>query len=137
MVLKLRKNLVGLFIFLFAAFPTHAADISGVVELSKEIKVLNTTQGALFIFAKRPNKEKAPMPSPPVAVLRVANPVFPLKFILSEKNVMMPGTPFKGPFILSARYSPSGDALDKTGPQGTDEKEVQIGNSKVQIILKK
>lgn len=49
---------------------------------------------------------------------------------------MMPGTPFKGPFTVTARYSPSGDAIDKSGPQGNAAGDVKAGQQDVKIELK-
>lgn len=108
----------------------HAAtsEISGEVTVAKGATI--KPGGALFVMAKEPGK---PMP---VAVLRVVEPKFPYKFTLSEKNTMMPGTPFTGSFLITARYSPTGDAMDKTGPEGTEAKPVAVGSKNVKIEMK-
>ena len=72
----------------------------------------------------------------PAAVLRIAEPKLPYKFAISEKNAMAPGTPFDGPFTITARFSPNGDALDKSGPEGSLSKPVAVGTKNVKIEMK-
>lgn len=112
------------------ALQTHAnpGEISGEVSLAKGLSL--KPGGVLFIFAKSAGN---PMPA---AVLRVADPKLPYKFSLSEKNAMAPGTPFTGPFTITARYSPNGDAMDKSGPEGSEAKPVAIGATSVKIEMK-
>lgn len=103
-------------------------EISGEVTLAKGVSL--KPGGVLFVFAK---KTGVPMPA---AVLRVADPKLPYRFTLSGKNAMAPGTPFDGPFIVTARFSASGDAMDKTGPEGTLTEPVPVGTSNVKLELK-
>jgi hypothetical protein len=118
-----------LFILLFA-LQTHAAanEISGQITLAKGATL--KPGGVLFIFAR---KGESGMPA---SVLRITEPKFPLKFSLSEKNAMAPGIPFDGPFTVTARYSPAGDVMDKSGPQGASAKPVPVGARDVKIELK-
>lgn len=104
-------------------------EISGEVLLAKGLTL--QTGGVLYIFAK---KSGTPMPA---AVLRIASPQLPLKFGIGAKDAMAPGTPFDGPFIITARHSPSGDAMDKSGPEGSLDQPVTIGTSNLKIELKK
>lgn len=122
------KTLI-LFALIFG-FQTQArsAEISGQVTLAKGVTL--KPGGVLFVFAK---KSGVPMPA---AVLRIADVKLPYKFAISAKNAMSPGTPFDGPFIVTARYSPSGDAMDKTGPEGTLTEAVAVGTSNVKLELK-
>lgn len=115
---------------LMMVFHVHAApkEISGIVTLAKGVTL--KPGGVLFIFAKTAGN---PMPA---AVLRIPDPKMPYKFTLSEKNAMAPGTPFDGPFTVTARYAPSGDAMDKTGPEGSEAKPVAVGASNVKIEMK-
>lgn len=115
---------------LFFASQVHAAsnEISGEVTLAAGQTL--KPGGILFVIAKEAGK---PMP---VAVLRVPAPKMPYKFSLSEKNAMVPGTKFTGPFLVSARYSPTGDAMDKSGPEGVEAKPVAVGRTDVKIELK-
>jgi len=103
-------------------------EISGEVALSSGTAL--KTGGILFVIAKNPG---SPMP---VAVLRVPNPKFPFKFTLRAENAMVPGTPFTGPFLINARYSPTGNAMDKSGPEGVEPKPVAVGRTDVKIELK-
>ena len=72
----------------------------------------------------------------PAAVLRIPDPKLPLKFSLSAKNAMVAGTPFDGPFTITARYSPGGDVMDKSGPEGIQAKPVAVGTADLKIELK-
>jgi hypothetical protein len=119
-----------LLIALLFAIPAFAAtgEISGDVTLAKGLNL--KPGGVLFIFAKKPG---TPMP---VAVLRIPDPKFPLHFALSEKNAMAPGTPFEGTLTVTARYSPTGDAMDKSGPEGSEPKPIAVGKSGVKLELK-
>lgn len=119
-----------LFLTLLFSSQVHATpqDISGEVSLAKGVTL--SPGGILFVFAKKPG---VPMPA---AVLRLPEPKFPLKFSIGSKNAMAPGTPFEGPFTITARYSPSGDAMDKTGPEGTQSTPQAIGTKNVKIEIK-
>jgi len=106
-----------------------AKEISGEVILAKGVTL--KAGGVLYVFAK---KSGTPMPA---AVLRIASPQLPLKFSIGAKDAMAPGTPFDGPFVITARHSPSGDAMDKSGPEGSLDQPVPIGTSNLKIELKK
>lgn len=114
-----------LVVFSGAAF---ASEISGEVRLAQGVSL--KPGGVLFVFARKADN---PMPA---AVVRVPSPKFPHKFSLSAKNAMMPGTPFDGPFLVVARYSPSGDVMDKSGPEGSEVKPVEVGTKNLKIELK-
>ncbi len=105
-----------------------STEVSGEVVLAKGVQI--KPGGVLFIFAK---KTGIPMPA---AVLRIPDPKLPLKFSLSGKNAMVPGTPFDGPFTVTARYSPSGDVMDKSGPESVPTKPVPVGTTGIQLELK-
>lgn len=118
--------------FLLTLFLTvvHAVpgEISGVVTAGSGVKL--NPGGVLFVIAKEAGK---PMP---VAVLRIPDPKLPYTFSLSAKNAMVAGTPFTGPFLITARFSPTGDAMDKSGAEGAVAKPVAVGKSDVKIELK-
>lgn len=90
-------------------------------------------KGVLYVFAKRFGGE---MPMP-LAVMRIANPKFPVKFELSQKNAMIKDTPFKGPFMIVARLSPSGDAFDKSGMEVSTTKKIELGEKDIKLVLAK
>lgn len=116
----------SLFIGMQAQAINHS--ISGEVSLAKGVTL--KPGGVLFVIAKEAGK---PMP---VAVFRQVEPKFPQKFTLSAENAMIAGTAFKGPYLISARYSPTGDAMDKSGPEGSEAKPVPVGKSYLKIELK-
>ena len=123
-------RLARLALALFVTVPAFAAsdEISGEVTVAKGVTI--PAGGALFVMAKEAGK---PMP---VAVVRIVEPKFPFKFSLSSKNAMVAGTAFKGPYLITARFSPTGDAMDKSGPEGTDAKPVAVGRADLKIELK-
>jgi hypothetical protein len=116
-----------LLIPLFIISSLYAGSIKGTILAKGKIP-----KGVLYIFAK---KFDGSMPMP-LAVKRIANPKFPVKFELSEKDQMMKGMPFKGPFKITARISPNGSATDKSGMEKSTTKKVEIGDSGIQITLK-
>lgn len=105
---------------------SFAGSLSGVVEVKGEVP-----KGTLYIFAKKFGG-KMPMP---LAVKKITNPTFPLKFTLDESNKMMKQMPFKGPFVIVARISPSGSAMDKTGVEISTSKPIKIGTKDIKLIL--
>lgn len=119
-------------------FADAKKSISGKITLAKGLESEMKPQGILFIFAKKASEANV-SGTPPLAVLRIPHPQFPLEFSLSAENAMMAGTAFEGPFVVSARYSPTGDALDKSGPQGMSDakKKIKLGQTNIQIELKK
>lgn len=106
----------------------QSGQVSGEVMVAKGVQL--KPGGVLFIFAK---KSGNPMPA---AVLRIPDPKLPLEFSLSGKNAMVPGTPFDGPFTITARYSPGGDVMDKSGPEAVLSKPVAVGTAGIKLELK-
>jgi hypothetical protein len=127
---KTTGMIIQMLFALSVAFQVHAtpSEISGQVSLAKGAAL--KPGGILFIFAK---KAGIPMPA---AVLRVPDPKLPYKFSIGAQNAMAPGTPFDGPFTITARYSPSGDAMDKSGPEGSAAKPVAVGTENLKIEMK-
>ena len=68
-------------------------------------------QGVLFVIA-RPQGASG---GPPLAVLRIPNPEFPLAFSIGPENVMIPTMQFAGAISLSARLDADGNAMTR-GP---------------------
>lgn len=106
---------------------SFASDIQGEVSVKGKVP-----KGTLFIFAK---KFDGSMPMP-LAVKKIDSPKFPVKFSLGEANKMIPSLPFKGPFKIVARLSPSGGAMDKSGVEASTTKAVNIGDKGIKIVLK-
>lgn len=110
-------------------------EISGVVTLPKDLESMLTQNGALFIIA-RPAGVVTPG-TPPIGAVRIPQPHFPQKFAIGPNNSMMGGK-FEGNITITARYTTTGDALDKTGPEGSDPKNLKakLGASDLKIALK-
>ena len=130
--------LVSLFISTNAMAYTDPK-VGGLVSLKKGLENKITKTGVLYIFAKQAGPDSGPNDrTPPVAVIRVPNPTFPQAFVITQKNVMIAGSAFQGPFHVIARYSPSGDALTKSGAiEGMDPKfpSADLGNKNLKIEL--
>ena len=118
--------LTSLFIGILFSFSLQAKTIDGVVHLNGK-----KTQGVLYIFAK---KHDGSMPMP-LAVKKIPNPQFPVSFSLSESDKMMASFPFKGPFKITARLSPSGSATDKSGSEVSTTKPIQLGQKNIKLLL--
>lgn len=114
--------------------------IGGIVSLAKGLEKNLTPNGVLFVIAKRAGPDSSPgNHSPPIAVLKIKSPKFPQAFVITEKNLMIEGTSLKGPLHVIARFSASGDALDKKGAiEGFDPKfpSTDVGNKNLNIELK-
>ena len=107
--------------------------ISGVIEVAPALQAKTEGKPVLFLIARKGGG------GPPLAVVRVANPRFPLVFEISKRNVMIPGVPFEGMVSLSARLDADGSA----GPAGAGDLEgrtaqpVRVGERNVRIVIDK
>ncbi|MBT3586335.1 MAG: hypothetical protein HN509_15620 [Halobacteriovoraceae bacterium] len=115
------------------AFAGNSKTITGLVKLDKKLASKLTSSSVLYIFAKKIGHR-----GPPAAVLKVPSPKFPHKFSLSAKNAMFPGTPFDGPFKLTARLTTNGDVMEKAGSyQGilSPKNGIAVGTTKNKILI--
>jgi hypothetical protein len=113
-------------VIMFGAYNTHANSLSGIVNIKGKVP-----KGTLYIFAK---KFGGAMPMP-LAVQKIVSPTFPVKFNLDESKKMMPNLPFKGPFVIVARISPSGTAMDKSGVEAKTSKPISLGSRDIQLTI--
>lgn len=113
--------------------------VGGMVTLKKGLEKKIVKGGVLYVFAKQAGPDSGPNDrTPPVAVIRIENPTFPQAFVITQKNVMIAGTEFKGPLHVIARYSPTGNAINKSGAvEGMDPKfpSTELGNKDLNIEL--
>lgn len=107
--------------------PIFANSLEGEVTFDKK-----ESKGILFIFAKKFDGSMRM----PLAVKRIVNPRFPVKFSLTAKDAMIKSIPFKGPFKVIARLTKNGDVMDKSGPEGSSVKSLEIGSKNIKIKLK-
>lgn len=105
--------------------------ISGTIEIAPALRAKAAGKPVLFLIARKGGG------GPPLAVVRVANPKFPLAFEISKRNVMIPGVPFEGVVSLSARLDADGSA----GPanagdlEGRTAQPVRVGEKDVRIVI--
>jgi hypothetical protein len=134
------RSLVLVSLFLVAC-PTMArtakstAAIRGTVQISAELKNNIAPTAALYIIA-RPNGQTT---GAPVAVKRYVAPFkFPIHFELTDKDAMIPNTPFKGSFTIVARISQTGSAMPATtGDLETSKplNNVKPGKKPIKLVL--
>jgi hypothetical protein len=85
------------------------APIVGRIELAPELVAARPADGVLFVIARSLGARGGP----PLAVLRIANPDFPLEFSIGPDNVMIPSMRFEGAISLSARLDADGNAMTR------------------------
>ena len=107
-----------------------AYNIEGTVNVSEVLKKKIPVNGTLFIFARSEGVKRGP----PLAVKRVADLKLPYEFILGPQDVMMPGTAFEGPMVLTARIDVDGDA--RAGPGDIEGfVSAQPGDRNIKLLL--
>jgi len=105
--------------------------ITGTIVIAPHLASKAEGKPVLFLIAR------GERPGPPLAVLGVPNPRFPLRFTLSQENVMMPGAAFEGRVRLVARVDADGAA----GPPQPGDLEgehpglVPVGAQGVTIVV--
>ena len=125
--MKLVKTVI-LCSLIFGNLYAQASSISGTVSIKGEVP-----KGTLYIFAM---KYGSSMPMP-LAVEKISSPNYPVKFVLDDSKKMMKQMPFKGPFVIVARISPSGSAMDKSGIEVKTTKAIVLGTKDIQLVLEK
>lgn len=84
--------------------------ISGTVQVADELADRLPANAVLFLVARIAGREGGP----PLAVQRHAAPRFPLDFVISEADSMVPNTPLVGDLIITARIDQDGNAMTST-----------------------
>ena len=86
-----------------------SAPIRGEFDLASELTLVRPAGGVLFVIA-RPQGATG---GPPLAVLRIPSPEFPLAFTIGPENVMIPSMQFAGAISISARLDADGNAMTR------------------------
>jgi hypothetical protein len=86
-----------------------ARPISGRIEIAPEVAGDRPTGAILFVIAR----PEGAVGGPPLAVLRISDPEFPLEFEIGPGNVMIPSMRFEGPISLTARLDSDGNAMTR------------------------
>lgn len=112
--------------------------VSGKIEIAPLLERIPIhPQAALYLIVRPAGQTQGP----PLAVQRFTPPFrFPVEFKITQKDAMIPETPFDGPFELTARLSQSGSASpamrgDFEGEAATSP--VPVGSTDVLIRLSK
>ena len=92
-----------------SASTSAAAPIAGRVEVALDLAAALPAGAILFVIA-RPEGTAA---GPPLAVLRIPDPVFPVEFEIGPGDVMIPSMRFAGPIALTARLDADGNAMTR------------------------
>lgn len=108
-----------------------APPIRGEVRLAPDGGSSGAAGAVLFVIARRGEG------GPPLAVERIADPVFPLAFSIGPEDRMIASMPFAGPLQLSARLDADGDAMTRQPGdlQGAAASPAQPGDTGVAIVL--
>lgn len=112
-----------------AASSTGDQPVEGEVRLDPRLKDKAKPDDVLYIIARGSANRQI------VAVRKEDHVRFPFSFRLSSGDTMMPGTPFEGPFDLTARLSHSGDATPQPGDLEGSVKNVVAGARGVRVIV--
>lgn len=108
--------------------------IQGIVSVDSKLEIKVDAKAVLFIIARSANSTRRP----PLAVRRVEAPVFPLSYSLGPENVMVPGVPFSGKVVISARLDKDGNPMTREPGNLTGEYKknpVEIGSKEVDILI--
>jgi hypothetical protein len=105
-------------------------NIQGTVSVSEGLKNKIPENATLFLFARNLDVKRGP----PLAVQRIPEIKMPFKFSLGPQDIMIPGTPFDGPMVLTGRIDSDGDARVGVGDIEGFVK-VKPGDKNVKILL--
>lgn len=90
--------------------PSSGEPIRGEIRLGDGMAASAARGGILFVIA-RPMGARG---GPPLAVVRIADPSFPMPFEIGPQNVMIPSMQFAGSISLSARLDADGNAMTRS-----------------------
>lgn len=113
--------------------PATASPIRGTVRISSELDGAQPNDAVLFVIAR----SGAATAGPPLAVVRIPGPRFPLDFEIGPDDVMIPSLSFEGEIRLSARLDSDGNATTRRPGdlQGQALESLAPGALGVEIVL--
>ena len=110
--------------------------ISGTITIEPKLKANVDPNAALFIIARPAGGPGGP----PLAVKKIDKPTFPLKYSLSQENVMMQGTPFAGKIDITVRLDKDGNPTTRGSGDLTGEHKknpAAVGAKNADVVLDK
>lgn len=114
------------------------APFSGLIRLEEGLKPEDVKRTDVLFVMARESQGKG-LAGRLVAVKRMADVEFPLRYEISAADLMIPGLPFAGPFIVTARLDRDGDPMTRGEDDlyATYPDEVQVAQEGVHMTLKK
>ena len=113
--------------------PPEVPTICGEVRMTAEIASAQPTEGTWYVFivaTRGPNDPRI------LAGVKMKLAKFPMKFCLSEKNLVQRGVPFAGNLFLNARVD--GDGLPGIEPgdfDGTTRAAIPVGTKTALVVI--
>jgi hypothetical protein len=118
--------------------PAYAAEsakpITGLVKVGDVKSDVMKPTDVLFVMVRQSQGGKL---GRLIAVQRFANVQFPQRFEIGPGDVMVPGVPFEGPFIVMARLDHDGDPMTRKQEDlyALVSGEVQAGAENLELVL--
>ncbi len=122
----------------FAHKTPPGAPISGLVKLDDGISQSDVKPTDVLFIMVRESQGGGKF-GRLVAVQRMGQVEFPKRYEIGASDAMVPGIPFKGPFIVMGRLDRDGDPMTRKPDDlfGLVAKEVQAGDEGLELVLKK
>ncbi len=114
-----------------AATEATSAAIEGTLELAPDL-VGRVPQGAVLYLVARTAQG-----GPPLAVVRVPSPRFPMRFSIGPDDRMNQSMPFAGELLITARVDTDGNAMTRSPGdlQGASETPNAPGDRGVRLLI--
>jgi len=113
--------------------PTVASgkEISGLIELSPELKVKVKPGDVVMVIARKPGERM------PVAVLKSPASSFPMKFALNDALAMNPSSPLSqlSEASVEVRISKTGMAKTEAGDLISSAQTIKVGTNNVRLLV--
>jgi len=114
--------------------PDPKDTVAGTINLPAAHRALVARGDVMFLAARRAGAP--PGPGSMLAVQKLVVEDFPMPFVLSARDAMIPGTPFEGRLSLTIRVDKDGDALTRNkGDLYGEIADVVVGTQNVKLSL--
>jgi hypothetical protein len=114
-----------------AAAGATAAAIEGTLELAPDLVGRVPPGAVLYVIARTAQG------GPPLAVSRIANPSFPMRFSIGPENRMNQSMPFAGEMLITVRVDSDGNAMTRNPGdlQGASETPNVPGDRGITLLI--